>query len=58
MRYRKLSDDQESELLVKTIQRKMLGEKELCKQYNVSRATLRVAIKRARARREATCTAS
>jgi DNA-binding GntR family transcriptional regulator len=50
MRPRKLTDQQEDELLRQTNLRNSLRESALCSIYSVSRATLRAAVKRAAAR--------
>ena len=47
MRPRKLTEQQENDLLVKTTLRNSLRESVLCSEYAVSRATLRAAVKRA-----------
>lgn len=49
-RPRKMTEDQEVELLGKINLRKTLSESALCSLYSVSRATLRAALKRAQAR--------
>lgn len=48
-RYR-LTVEAEDDLLAKKEARKMLTDKTLCKVHNISRSTLREALKRARAR--------
>lgn len=50
-RYR-LSQEAEDALLQKKEQRKMLADKYLCAEYDISRSTLRQALLRARARRK------
>ena len=50
-RYR-LTEEAEDILLAKTDMRKMLTDKTLCAAHNISRSTLRLVLKRARARRD------